>query len=843
MSAFKRVFRAFPGLETLLDIESVNILDIAPPGQVLGAGTGVVLLVAEFENGKVDAPTEIFGTNDLLTKMGGLGKAVADNPYANPVAVKSGGDELWNGNGFVWIRNKKFSGLIVTRVDNSAGSVDFGRLACLTGGLGPFTAANAGTVTFTRDGATPVTAIFNGLSGSITAVAGTFPTLFVGGETLEIKVDADATRVVVMSAAEQTLLNVVDRINAVLAQDIADDNAGELRVRSAIEGGAGRIEVVGGTARATLGLATAAIQQVDTATINANTIGGNFTLRTTVNVNGVLTDFDGTYLAGGGDTVTVVRDNLLLAVQALNIPGVTHTSFGAADIIATGDANIVFTSTVAAEPVVGEMTIALTTPGVFTAANGTGNVPNLASIDIADAVPVFDALVGISARRDAEGNLRVCNSGTPGTGTLQGTGGTELASFGFDLTTIADAANGEDVTIPAGTRVQDATATATIWITMSDIDTGTAGGPFNALVRPASDDDTALASAIGNVTLVLDDLPDGFTVLNSAAITRLSASQLDARYKRAMDATLADTSVSRKANLLACARTSPSIMRSIKTNVIEATASGLAARKGIVRPPIGTTREDAKGLTGSGIGAAGIARDERIFYLFPAGTTQIPEIQSIGTRGGVGFTNDGVIQVGADSFYCAVRSILPPEENAGQRLSDTNVVGMNILTLEHAYEPEQAGVGLTIDDYKSFKLNGIIALRNDRTSGFVFQSDVTSVDPQIDTAKIDANRRFFADLIMDTLGTIGVKYSKKLNTPKRNRALIQETRGFLRLLQSPNQPETSRLHSFEVFDDTTDAQFELGVVFVVVKVKMFPTMKAIVFHTEVGTSVVIEEAG
>ena len=847
MTGFKRVFRAFPGFDVLGNIESVNVLDVAPPGQVLGAGTGVVLLVGEFENGAPDTPAEVFGTNDLLTKFGGLGHAVGGNPSAGPVAVKSGGDELWNGNGFVWLRNKAFSGLIICRVDNSAGQVEFSRLACLLGGGGPFAVANNDTVQFTRDGSTVVTATFTGTRGTIAGSGfAPGPTGFTGGETLEIKVDQDATRIVVFTAADQTITNVVDRINAVLAQTVAVANVGELDLQSAIEGGSARIEIVGGTARATFGFPTSTTQQVDTYTINSNTGGGNFTMRVQLNVNGVLTNFDGTYAAGGGDAVGVVRDNLLDALQALNVPGVTFTSSGGADIVATGDANVSFTSSVQAEPAGGDMTIALTTPGVFTAAFGLGNVPNLANISAAEAVAVFDAVSGLSASVNTDSLIRVCNSGTPGTGSLQVTGGTVPTTFGFNLTTVADAAAGEDVTIPAGTRVQDSTSTGTIWVTMQDIETGTGGGTFNAKVRPFSDDDSALASTAGNVTLILDDLPDGFSVTNAAAITRLSSNQLDARYQQALDATLSDAGVARKANVVCSARSSESILRAVKRNALDATANGLSARKAIVRPPLATTRDEAKATTGVGVGNPNIGRDERVMYVFPGATTQIPEIQAVGaTVGGTGFTDDGVIEVGADSFYASVRSQLPPEENAGQSLADTVVQGggLNILSLQDAFNPDEAGgIGLTIQDYISFKANGIIALNSNPETGFFFHSDVTSIDPLVEGVKAPANRRFFADFIIDTLGNVGIKYVKKLNTPQRRTALLQEIRGFLRLLQSPNQPSTSRLRAFQVFDDTTEAQFQLGFAFIVVKVQMFPAILSLVFNTEVGTSVVIEEA-
>ena len=995
MPGFKRVFRSFPGFDVLTQIESVNIIDIAPPGQVLGAGTGVVLLVGEFERGSLESPFEVFGTNDLLTKSGSLGLPVGLNPHAGPVAVKSGGDELWNGNGFTWLRNKKFSGLILCRVDNSAGQVAFSRLACLTGLGGVISGVLDGdTVEFTRDGSTVVTATYNGASGVVdgdgfppeasqvwqednsgptfvdetsdyndatdanlnpfpagpavgdafyigrasgtfaqvtldnangtagtdggalaitweywdgtswTSLAGvtdgtsnftaavadgqavtwteptdwarttvngttgyyvrgrvsagafgvdpiydqgfvgdgvTAVTGFVGGETLEIQDGEDATRVVVFTAADQTPTQVADRVNAVLANSVMSVVGSQLRLSSTISGGSGHLAVVGGTARSTLGFNSTTQQQVLSMVVTAPGTTAAWSASFDLNVAGVTTTYTATYTSDATPTDAEIRDGLLADFASQNIPQVTLASVSTDTMTVSLDANRIASTPVVTPGGGGTATFAETQDGLVTAGYGTGNVASLDAITAAERVSIFDAQSGLSAGLDADGLVRVCNSGTPVTGTLQATGGTITTVMGFDLTTVADAAAGEDVTISAGTRVQDSTSTGTIWVTLEDIGTGTGGGAFSALVRPLSDDDTALASTAGNVSLVLDTLPDGFSVTNAAAITRLSSNQLDARYQRALDATLGQSTVARKANIICSARASASIGRAVKLNAIDATAEGLAARKAIVRPPLGTFREDAKALTGVGVGNLG--RDERAMYCFPGFKTQVPEIQAVGAaNGGVGFTDDGVINVGADSFYAGVRSILNPEENAGQRLSDTNVVGLNVVGMEDAYDPERGGVDLVVEDYKSFLQAGIIAPRISRTSGAIFQSDVTSVDPSVDKPKVDANRRFFADLVIDTLADIGIKFVKKLNTPNRNRALIQEIRGFLRLLQSPNQPETSRLDSYEVFDDTTDAQRAEGIVFIIVRVRMYPAMKFITFRTEIGATVVIEEA-
>ena len=159
MAGFRRVFRSFPGYDEIRSIEGSNIIEITPPANIQGAGVGTVLVVGEFERGPLNTPTEVFGPSDFSTQFGGLGHLLSTNPYAGPVAVRSGGDEIWNGNGWVWCRNKKFSGLVICRVDNSAGEVSFSRLASLLGGEGPFTGVTTGgTIEFQRNGVTNVTA-------------------------------------------------------------------------------------------------------------------------------------------------------------------------------------------------------------------------------------------------------------------------------------------------------------------------------------------------------------------------------------------------------------------------------------------------------------------------------------------------------------------------------------------------------------------------------------------------------------------------------------------------------------------------------------------------------------
>lgn len=835
MAGFRRTVTNQPTLDFITAIEGTVVVDLTPPGTIVGAGTGVVLLVGEFENGPLDAPTEILGDQDLLTRYGGLGFVTENHAHDGAVARKSGGDELWNGNGFIWLSRKRFrTGLILCRVDNSAGSVAFSRLACLTGGDGPFSVANSDTITFQRDGTTNVVATFTGSKATIVGQSGTFTGL--NGLTLELKIDQDATRVVTFQTADNTLSLVIDRINNTLAQTVAFDTGGELDVRSIIEGASARVEVVGGTAVTTLGHVLTPTQQVSTATVNSQT-DGTYTLRITKDVNGVSTNFDATH-SSSSETTTALRDSLLTELGNLGLTDISFASGGGDTIVATGDGNVVFSFTVEAEPTPSDVTIAATTPPRITVDTGLGNVGNLANFSVDEAVTVITALTGITAERDADGFLRVCNSGTPASGTLQATTGNALTPLGFNAATIANAGSAEDVTIPAGTRIRD-TTTQDVWVTMEDIDTGTGGGAFTAKVRPFEDTDSAVPSAIGAVTEILDALPDGFSCTNAAAITRLSASQLDARYQQALDATIDAQGVAAKANIVASARTSSAIMAALRKNARDATAEGHAARKAVTRPPLGTSV--ATQITSTGVGV-GTERLDRYVYCGVGFKTLIPEIQEIGAVvGGTGFTDDGIINVGSDSFYCSVRSILAPEENAGQDLTSTDVQALNVVALEDTFDPVEGGTKLGITEYKTFLANGIVAPRFDRQSGFVFQSDVTTVDPAINVAQVDANRRYFADFIIDSLHDIGNKHSKKIVRLSQERAVTADLRSFFKGLRAEDQPETSRIQDWSVRDVSSEAQRGLGVRVFDVKVKMLFTDKFIVFQTTVGPTVTVDQ--
>lgn len=218
---FQRRFSNDPGIEELTAIEGVAIIDREPPPLATGTGTGVVLMVGEFENGPFAAdvgPVEIFGSGDLLRTFGDFGYQYGDVPANNPSARKRLADaaivpEYWNGNGAVALARKAFRRLVIARVDTSIGEVSFTRLASISGGTSyAFDLTSGQTVVFDIGGGN-VTATLTGVAATTNSGAGTYPSTFAGGEWIEFKIDGGDTIRATFLAADQSQAQVVARMN------------------------------------------------------------------------------------------------------------------------------------------------------------------------------------------------------------------------------------------------------------------------------------------------------------------------------------------------------------------------------------------------------------------------------------------------------------------------------------------------------------------------------------------------------------------------------------------------------------------------------------------------------
>lgn len=730
-------------------------------------------------------------------------------------------------------QGKRFAGLVIQRVDNSAGSVTFRRLAAIKGGKGPFNIEPADSITFQKNGASDVTKVFAAAAASITGVGGTYDTTFVGGEDLLLQIDDDDPLPIIFTVAEQSLAEVVAYINAKAAATIASSSGGQLKISSVVRGTAGRVRILGGSALATLGLSDVGTADVWTWTM-ANAQVGNYTIRVTRYIDGVLNTYNATYASLDAVEANLAA-GLLAAAQALSVPGITFTSPVATTVRATGDINVMFTATspVPVEVTLNDITVAHTTTGKPIDQYGTGDVPNIDYIESTDAGVVFGAMSGLDAYVDADGYLWVVNAGTPATGKLQATAGV-FAAFGFD-DVLVDAAAGAVVTLPAGVRVKDNT-TGIVWVTMEAVETDATGGPFAVKVRPWEDTDTAVPSAIAGVNEVLDAMPGYWAVTNAAAITRLSAAQLDARYKQAIDKTLDVSSEAATCGMIISARHSANIGGWLRDNANQASENGCNGRTAIFSPPIGTTKAVALGNTGLGVGNVG--RDDRLIYAYPGVRVLSPEILEVGTAGGIGFTVDGVIPQTFDSWYAFIRTKIRQEQSAGEVPSTNNVGKLQIVSLEALFEAQLGGVGLEEADYKEFKAKGVAA-PNRTISGFVVQSDVTSVLRAIDKARAPANRRFMSDYIADELYNISFLYKDKLAFPGTIKAIKSRCESFLTGLANPANP---RIRGTSIVLDSTPAQLDAGFVILYPRVQLAPAIQAILFKLQVGSEgVAIDE--
>jgi len=734
-AGFIRRFTSEPSDAELTAIEGVVIIDREAPAAITGASTGTVLVVGEFEDGPFNTPVEVLGATDLVTQFGGFGYTydgvVASNPSARArkadAAIKP---EYWNGNGYIALVNKRFSRLILCRVDTSVGEVQLTRLASLSGSNAFSYALTSGQTVVLNLGASNLTATFTGTPATTSSSAGTYPTTFTGGESMTYIIDGKSYTTYFLSG-DQTQTQAIARLNA------------------------------------TVGYSAFAI-------------------------------------AGGGVTSLTGR--------------IGGTS---------GNVQIVAVSGVSVTTALG-FAAGASVPG-------TGNVANIAQVTVAEANTIIGAATtaAVVVDRNASGQIRLTNVGTPGTGTLVVDASSTADAFGFAEGVTVSAASGSDGVIPAGTRVR--TGGGTEWVTMQTIAV-TAGnaGPYAARIRPANDDGTTSSASVGTINVLPAPIPLGaFAVINALPVSAaLSESAIDAAYATAIDKTINVRSVAQQTNVIVSARQSNAIRTRLKQNALDASAQGCFGREAVIRPPLGTLRAVARSSTAQP--GVGTYRSERVIYAYPGARTFVPQIAVRGTAGGTGFTSDGNIDVGYDTWIASTLSQLPPEEDPGQQ-TDTQAA---IIDLEAGNPDVQ---DLRLEDYAAFKAAGIAALRINGGNAFI-QSGVTSVDPVSHPNQVNINRRRMADYIEDSLAPPLNALTKKLASTVRQTQVIGIIDGFLSGLKSKDNPANARIadYSIDGKSGNTPAGLAKGIFRVLVKVKTFPAFLTFVLDVTVGETVTID---
>jgi hypothetical protein len=297
MSSFVRRFLTDPGEDVLLEIESVNILDLEPQASITGVGTGTVLCLGEFEDGPYNTPTEVTSATDLKQTFGTFGYTYGGVVGSNPCALERHSDsaiaaEYWNGNGIVQLSGKKFKRLVICRVDTSVGQVSFTRCAFLTGvAAWRYNLEPAQTLVF-NSGAGDLTSTFNATAAVVTGVAGAFPTLFVGGETLTLGWDAEPNFTVTFLSTDQSNAQVAARINQYAGFTFCTLSGGQLRFTARQKGTGSAVRIVSGSAGVltALGLSAATTNGTgNVANIDAVTIAEVHTVCSTTDPNVAVT--------------------------------------------------------------------------------------------------------------------------------------------------------------------------------------------------------------------------------------------------------------------------------------------------------------------------------------------------------------------------------------------------------------------------------------------------------------------------------------------------------------------------------------------------------------------------
>ena len=946
MSVFIRRFLTDPGNTVLLNIESVNILDLTPPSSITGIGSGTVLLVGEFEDGAFNLPTEVIGATDLTTHWGSLGYTYAGVVANYPCAVQRKADgalvaEYWNGNAFVQLSGKTFSRLLVCRVNTSVGTVQFSRAAYLEGSssfryqltTGQILAVDTGSgfqsATFTGLAATTsnvanqalsgTVAVTNGNSSITFSVAQTLPagtaivfasqpgvyyqiqaaitasttatlgtpggatTNYTGttnaattssviqynvtaGQTLVLGADGMVNFTVTFLSTDNTIANVIARINQYAGFTFATQSGtnGGLITFTGLQGGTGgQVRIVSGstgvftelglTATTVVGTGNVAniaavmpseVQAILTAAITNLAVGLNSSNALRIWNTGAGGVGTGNFIAIGaattatalGFTASIPEQSAAVGQYATNLgqavlqsgAGTYNTGFSGGQTLTFSIDGVQYIATFQA----GDQTLAQVVARINTTVGKT-----VAATDGTTAFTISGTLLGTA------GSVAI----------LGASAGSVLTTLGLTVATVIGVLPPQGG-LPAGTIVQQ--PNGVIFVTMQTLTfvnglatlPGNANplataGPYSIPIRHAIDDTTGVSATAGTITQITNP-PDigAFTVVNqqltSAALTD---NQIDAMYTNAMNATLDPNSVAGQANIMYSARQSNTVRQTVRTTVLAASAQGMFGRVGCIRPPLGTLKTVALSTVAApGVGAT---RDQRVIYCYPGFNTTVPLIQTRGVAGNNGtqtaFTATGAVDVGSDGFMASILSQLPPEENPGQETTFLSAVN----SLETAALANGTIGTFLMQDYINFKAAGIAAPRIDNTSGAIFQSGVTSVDPNVFPSLAHINRRRMADYIQDSIAIRAKAYGKRLSTVARRAALAAEMRQFMISLLSPQNPAFQRINGFTVDPKSANTPQTLaqGLYRIIIAVQTIPSLDSIVLQTTVGEQVQVNE--
>lgn len=827
---FTRRVGYYPSDEFILQIEGVVIVDQPQPGQIAGAGTGVVACVGEFvdctyattvdANGNVStkiAPVQIFGSTDLISKVGGFDPTIGDFGVSE-------------GNGFAALRNKRYASLVAIPVNlaSSKGTRYCRELPMNTSptNTNPVVPVQPATVlagTEFRSGAgrlrtagpvnfTAFSPIATGTNASMVAAA--------PAATQNVNAGGAALRAWQVDITGPTFVNMTSEFNDSAAGDLVPFPASEaigdyFAVGAAAPFGRLQFSSVGGTAGVAgvvgweywNGAAWAPLSNVVDGTDSfTEALGGdqivtfdipNDWAQNTLNsvmayyVRAVISTVYTTNPAytqgfvGGTPWNLIVRPDGALGVYKGDIIVLGYNLAGSIAPAASGGSLGGGTYRVASDPAAGSTVLSVERlDGASFALVAAAEVPwRLHYCSDADSAPT----------------LVFGNTG-PGGYSASEPGGYVVPT--------------RPLTNEAGANTNG---------------TWTAGLVTAPAVAPAATTGSTWDPLSGLVGRVMPGLTGGLTFTAAVqGVNPPSSSSLDALYVTALQSLLTEELPAREVNLVFCARHSAIIASSMRADVLNASAIGLG-HMAIIAPPLNVQSVDA--AIADAYPGVGANRDERVVYSWPGARTYINEAQNVRIKTADGNTTiDGVLDQGFDSWIASVMSILAPERDPGQSAPPVPELLARVL----GYQRGVSNLGLS--EYIVMKAKGIAGLKMDRTVGPVVQSGVTT---SLISGQTDINRRRFADFIEDSVAAALQPFTKLPLTTELRDGVDTQINSFLLGLQSPNNPAAQRIDSFSVDSRSGNTPDSLAKGIYVVKgaVRMTPIAKAIVFVASVGPGV------
>jgi hypothetical protein len=873
-ASFIRRFLSDPGNGILLNIESVNILDLLPPGSISGIGTGTVLIVGEFEDGAYNTATQVADVTDLTNNWlagGGIGFTYGGVAGNYPCAVQRYADqaiqpESWNGNAGMQLNGKQFAELVVCRVNTSVGNVQLTALPFITGNASFRYALVANQVLGLDIGGGPLTTTFTATAATLLSGTETY-TSVAAGDTITFGIDAQPNFTVTFQAGDTTQANVIARINQFAGFTFAtvatastlnftglqQGNQGQVRVVATSSGGV--LTYMGLSIGTTFGTGNVAnINQVTPAEITAAVQSAVAGTLVQVDQNGALRISVTT-----GNPYNYILVTSATTATALGFTaGQIGTPLGVAGLVSgAGTYTLVTSGTfVMSYDSVAPFTVTLTSSFTITQTVAAINTAAGATIAYADST-LRIALIG----KAPGGNINIISAST----------GAVISQIGLSVGLTNGVALPQG-SIPAGTVVQTANA-GNVFVTAQSVVFGSAGspnastvggvsqptgvsiagvpvsttGPWTVPVRHANDNTLGTSANAGTITSIPTcPLQFSLACTNLQATTAaLNDSAIDAQYTIALNATMSINTIAKRVNIVYSARQSNAVRNVLLNNAVNASANGCYGRMACVRPPLNTLESVALSLAAApGVGATA---NQRVIYCYPGASTFVPTIALrgtagnlstwlAGTNGALPFTPTGNVDVGSDGFMASILSQLAPEENPGQETTFTGgIVGIESGANVQSFQ---------INDYILFKAAGIAALRIDQDTGVaIFQSGVTSVNPLIYPQLTRISRRRMADYIQDSLAQLCVAFGKRLSTNARRKALVAEIKSFLEQLLNRSNPASQRIGGYTIdsVSGNTPTTLGLGMFRVTISVQTLSSLDSIVLATVIGEQVSVQE--